>query len=145
VGAADRLALRPPALEVGLVEDVAEAAQGVGHGLGPVLAVLTPRVQPAAQCRVLVIDQVPEHVQVLLVAVHGGDLDRRHQAKPEPGRGLGGGRDAVDRVVVAQREQLHAGLRRRGHHIRRLKRAVGVQRMALQIEGRRFDAQAPRG
>jgi hypothetical protein len=47
--------------------------------------------------------------------------------------------------VVAEREQLDARLRGGGHDVARLERSVRVERVALEIEGRRFGAQAPRG
>ena len=109
------------------------------------LAIRPRYLQALAQDGVGVIDHVAEHVQVLPGGVHRGDLDRRGQPQPEFGRGPSRLLHAVHAVVVAQGEQLDAGLRGGRHHSSRLKRAVGVQRVALQIEAGRIGAQAPRG
>ena len=145
VGPADRLALGPPARELGVVELVAELAQRRTHRLGAVLAILAPGVQALAQPRIEVVDQVPEHVEVLLVQIDGRDLDRRDHANALVGPRRERFAHAVDRVVVAQREQLDARLARGRDHRARLERPVRVERVALKIEGGRFDAQAPRG
>ncbi len=145
VRAPDRLALGPAAGELGLVELVAQLAQRVGHRLGALLAIRAPGVQALAQRGIVVVDQVAQHVQVLLAAVDRGDLHRGNQPHAEAGGRLGGGLHPVDAVVVAQRQQLDAGLGGGGDHLPWLERAVGVQRVALQIEGRRIGAQASRG
>jgi hypothetical protein len=81
-----------------------------------------------------VVDAVAEDVQVVAVPVERGDLGRGDDAHAV--LAAGGERlvDAVDRVVVGQREQLHPGGRRPGHDFGRGQRAVGVKRMRLQVE-----------
>ena len=117
VGAADRLALRPPAVDLGLVELVAELAQGVGHRLGPALAILAPRGEARAQLAVVVVDQVPEDVQVLPLAVDRRDLDGRPTRSPSP-VAASAARWTPSTVVVAQGKQLDSGLHaRRRHHV----------------------------
>ena len=77
VRAADRLALGLSPLKFGLVELVAELPQGGAHRRCAVLAVIAPGAQAVAEHRIAVIDEVAEHVEVLLVAVHGGDSTAR--------------------------------------------------------------------
>ena len=62
--------------------------------------------QALAQERAAVVDPVAEHVQVLVRAVDRRDLGGRHHAHPVDGAGGQRLVDAVDRVVVGQREQL---------------------------------------
>ena len=92
----------------------------------------------------MVIDEVAEHVQVLLVAVDRGDLDGRNEADAQFRAGVQRLRDAVDGVVVAQREQLDARFRRGRDHPVRLEGSVRVERVALEVEGGPIGAQAPR-
>ena len=81
------------------------------------------------------VDLIAEDVQVLVLAVHARELGGRRHADAVLARGGERLRHAGDRVVIAQREQLDAGGGRRRHDLRGRKRAVGLRRMRLQIEG----------
>jgi hypothetical protein len=77
-------------------------------------------------------------VEILGAPVERRDLDPGDEPDaPTLGFGCGLG-DAVDRVMVGEREQLDARLRRRRDNRGRRERAVAVQRMALQVEGGRI-------
>jgi hypothetical protein len=78
-----------------------------------------------------VVDAVAEHVEVLVGSVDRRDLGGGHHAHAVEGPGGQGLVHARDRVVVGEREQLHA---RQGgvlHHLGGRQLAVGVQRMRL--------------
>ena len=72
----------------------------------------------ALQVLVGVVELVAEDVQVLVLAVDGGQLGGRAENAMPWSRG-GGARlgHAVDRVVVGQREQLDAGGGRMRDHV----------------------------
>ena len=145
VGAADRLALGLAPLELGLVELVAELAQGGGHRVGALLPIPAPGPQPLAQHLVVVVDDVAEHVQILLVAVDRRDLDSGDDTNSCVGRRVERLLDAVDRVVVAQREQFDAGLGGGRDDVAGRQCPVRVERVALEVERGGIGAQAPRG
>jgi hypothetical protein len=77
------------------------------------------------------IDSVPEDVQVLVLTVDRLDLGGRHHA--DAVTGARGQRlvNAVDRVVVGQREQLDARPRGVLDDLRRRQLAVRMERMRL--------------
>ena len=136
VGAADRLARRAARRERRVVDRVAVAPQELRHPLGASLAVGARVEQALEQPRVVVVDPVAEHVQVLVGPVDRRDLGRRQQADAGCGRGRERLVDPVDGVVVGEREQLDAGGDRRRHDRPGLELAVGVARVRLQIERR---------
>ena len=137
VRAPDRLARRLARLDRRGVDLEAELAQPLRHRVGAALAVARGRragARPAARC--------------------GGRSRSRARAGPRsapstaeisvagttrtPCTAPGGERlvDAVDRVVVGQREQLHPGRGGVLDHLGGRQLAVGVERMRLEIEGR---------
>ena len=86
------------------------------------------------------VDPVAEHVQVLEWPVDRRDLrgrDHAHAVQSARGQRLV---DAVHGVVVGQRQQLHAGAGRVLDDLGGGEVAVGVQRVGLQVEGRRGHA-----
>ena len=140
---ADRLAGVAALREHGVVDLPAELLQLRGHALGAQLAVGARGEQTLGEDRVVVVDAVAEHVQVLVAAEHRRDLGRgddRHAVL-----GAGGDRlvDAVDGVVVGQRQQLDSGGRRVRDDLRGRQRPVGVQRVGLKLVGR--EAHGARG
>ena len=82
------------------------------------------------------VDPVAEDVEVLVVAVDRRDLGGGHHPDAVHRTGGQGLVDPVDRVVVGQREQLHAGVRGVLHHLGGGQVTVRVERVRLQIEGR---------
>jgi hypothetical protein len=84
--------------------------------------------------RVGLVDAVAEDVQVLVLVLHAGDLDGADEPDAVRGRDLARLGDAVDGVVVAEREELDAGLRRALDHLAGGQGAVGVQGVRLQVE-----------
>ena len=131
VRAADRLARRLACLDRSRVHLEAELAKPVRHRVGPALAVRACVEQALAQQAAAVVDPVAEHVQVLVLAVHGRDLCGRDDA--DSVHGAGGERlvHAVDRVVVGEREQLHTGQGGVLDHLGSGQLAVGVKRVRL--------------
>jgi hypothetical protein len=136
MGAADRLARDLTLFQGRVVELEAELAQPVGHRVDAPAAVGAEVLQQLEQRRVGDVDLVAEDVQVLVRAVDGGQLGGGGEADAVLARGGLRLRDAVDGVVVGQREQLHAGGRRAGDHVGGRQRAVGVHGVRLQVEGR---------
>ena len=116
--APDRLAGGAARGERRVVERVAAARSSAGHPLGAQLAVRARAAQPLEQQPIVVVDAVAEDVQVLVAGVDRRDLGRRQQrrsrARRRPRERLV---DAVDGVVVAEREQLDAGRGGRGDEI----------------------------
>ena len=82
------------------------------------------------------VDQITEDVQVGRSGVGSRDLDRGNETEVVCGRLFERLADPLDAVVVGQRQQLDAGRRGGGHHLARRQLAVGVQRMALEVERR---------
>ena len=74
VRAADRLARVAAGAQRGVVELEPELAQPVGHRLDPAGAVAAEVVQGGDQVGVGDVELVAEDVQVLVLAVHGGQL-----------------------------------------------------------------------
>jgi hypothetical protein len=72
-------------LELPVVEREAELPQSVGHRCHAPPSVGAEIRQRRLQARVGRVELVAEHVQVLVLLVHGGQLDRAAQADP---RGL---------------------------------------------------------
>ena len=82
------------------------------------------------------IDHITEDVQVGLAVIDRRDLNGRDEADAQLlGRG-GGFRDAIDRVVIADGQQFNAVGRRRGDDLAGGERAIGLARVALQVECR---------
>ncbi len=119
-----RVELRPVGLE-------AQVAQERGHALDPVGAVGAPVRQALAERLVVVVDAVAEDVEVLPEIVDGRQLDRRHEVDLARARGRERLVDAVDRVVVRERQQLDPRGRRGGHDGGRLERSVRARRVRL--------------
>ena len=69
------------------------------------------------------VDEVAEDVQVLALVVERGELDRRHHAEAASRARLQRLVDAVHRVMVGERQQLHARVGRGRDH-----RAVALAR-----------------
>ena len=84
------------------------------------------------------VELVAEDVQVLVLAVDGGELGRRASADAVLARRVARLGDAVDRVVVGQREQLDAGRGRAGRPPRR--RAARRRSRSSATGGRRSAA-----
>ena len=92
------------------------------------------------QQRAGVVDVVAEDVQFAShrrALVDGGDLDGRDDAHAEALARLDRLGDAADGVVVAQREQLDAGLGGALDDLGGRQGAVGVGRVGLQVKARR--------
>jgi hypothetical protein len=119
------------------VDGEAELLEPLRHGVRPALAIGARVAQALLEQRAAVVDPVPEHVQVLVLPVHGRDLGGGRDAHSVEGPGRERLVHAVHRVVVGEGEQLHAGLCGVRHHVGHRKRAVGVERMRLEIERRR--------
>jgi hypothetical protein len=112
VGAPDRLARLCAGRQHGLVELELELTQGVGHCPGSPQALRPIAVEPGPEVRVLRVEPVAEDVEILGAPVERRDLDPGDEPDaPTLGFGCGLG-DAVDRVMVGEREQLDARLRR---------------------------------
>ena len=128
--------------EVGAVERPAQLLHRVGHATDARATVGAVGLQPLGQPGVAGIDPVPEDVKVLAERVDRRELDRWDEPDPVLARGglrLG---DAVDGVVVAQREQLDPRAGRRGDDPGGHQRAVGVHGVRLQVERRRGHGRA---
>jgi hypothetical protein len=108
VRAPDGLALRQ-------VELQAAVAQRLGHADGARRAVGSVGGKGAEERDRPVVDEVAEDVQVLDVAVDRRELDRRHDAEATSRARLQRLVDAVHRVMVGERQQLHARVGRRRH------------------------------
>ena len=89
----------------------------------------------------MVVDQVPQHVQVLLIAVHRGDLDRGHRPQSVLGRRFERLLHAIHGVVIAQSQELDPGAGGGRHHVLGGQRAIRVNRVALKVKRRRLGAQ----
>jgi hypothetical protein len=82
----------------------------------------------------LEVDPVAEHVQVLVQLVHARDLHRRDELDAgRVGCGLRLG-EAIDRVVVAERQNCHARIARRLHHPGGGQLAVREGRVRLKLD-----------
>ena len=133
---ADRLAGGLARLDRSRVDREPERAQLVRHRIGTTLTVGASVLEAVAQKRAAVVDPVAEHMQVLVLPVHGRDLRGGHD--PHTVNGAGSERliDPVDRVVIGEREQLNP--RRRGvlDDLGSRKRPVRMERVGLKIERR---------
>jgi len=109
MGTADRGALRQLELEP-------TGAQRLGHAHGPRGAVGAEGGERVEQRPGVVVDEVAEDVEVLAVAVEGGELDGGHDTQAASQAGLQRLVDAVHRVMVGQRQQLDARVGRGRHH-----------------------------
>jgi hypothetical protein len=101
VRTADRRALRQVELQT-------TVAQRLGHSNGAGRPVGAERGQRAEQGDRPVVHEVAEDVKVLEVPVDGRELDRRHEAEAKSSARLHRLVDAVHRVMVGERQQLHA-------------------------------------
>ena len=108
MGTADRGALRQ-------VELQAARAQRLGHADGAGAAIDTELGQRLEQARGAVVDQVAEDVEVLAVVVERRELDGADHAEAASRARLHRLVDAVHRVMVGERQQLHARVGRGGH------------------------------
>jgi hypothetical protein len=122
-------------LEARAVDAPAELLERGGHAPDPRLAVGAVGIQPLREASVGGVDAVAEDVEVLPEWIDGRQLDRGH----EPHAVLACRRlrlgDAVDGVVVAERQELHAGRGSRGDDGVRGERSVGMDGVRLQVEG----------
>ena len=100
-----------------VVELEAELAQPVRHLADPPRAVAAEVVQDRLQVLVGVVELVAEDVQVLVLAVDGGQLGGRAEGDASSLGGLARLGHAVDRVVVGQRHKFGARGRRMGDHV----------------------------
>jgi hypothetical protein len=105
---ADRRALRQVELQTAL-------AQRLGHADGAGRAVGLEGGQRAEQRDGAVVDEVAEDVEVLEVPVDRRELDRRDEAEAKSRARLHRLVDAVHRVMVGERQQLHARVGGRRH------------------------------
>jgi hypothetical protein len=103
---ADRRALREVELEAAI-------AQRLGHADGAGRAIGAERGQRTEQRDGLVVDEVAEDVEVVELPVDRRELDRRHEAEAKSRARLHRLVDAVHRVMVGERQQLHARVGRR--------------------------------
>ncbi len=104
---------------LGDLELEAASAQGVGHpppAGGPIGTELGQRLE---QARGAVVEPIAEEVEVLAVAVEGRELDGRNHAEAMSRARLERLVDAVHRVMVGQRQQLHARLGGGRDHVSR--------------------------
>ncbi len=104
---------------LGELELEAAGAQGVGHARpagGPIGTELGQRLE---QARGAVVEQVAEEVEVLPVVVESGELDGGDHAEAVSRARLERLVDAVHRVMVGERQQLHARLGGGRHHVGR--------------------------
>jgi hypothetical protein len=108
VRSADRRALRQ-------VELQATVAQRLGHADGAGRPVGAEGGQRPEQRDSPVIDEVAEDVEVLEVPVDRRELDRRNDAEAKSSARLHRLVDAVHRVMVGERKQLHARVGGRRH------------------------------
>ncbi len=102
------LPLRLPRLDRRRVDLEAELPEAVRHRVGAALTVGARVGEPLAEQGAPVVDPIPEDVQVLVLAVDRRDLRGRHHANAVDGARGQRLVDAVDRVVIGQREQLDA-------------------------------------
>ena len=100
MGTADRGA-------VGELELEPAVAQGIGHAPGPGGPIGTELGQRLEQSRGAVVEPVAEEVEVLPVVVERRELDRRDHAEAASRARLQRLVDAVHRVMVGQRQELH--------------------------------------
>ena len=128
-----------PASSAGLdrrgIDLPAQLLQQIGHAIGAALAVAAGVLEAGAEGLVLDVDPVAEDVQVLPALVDGGQLGGPNEPDAGGLGGLLGLDDAVDGVVVAEGQELHAGLGRVGDHRGGVEGAVGVDRVRLEVEG----------
>ena len=82
-------------------------------------AIGTELGQRLEQARGVVVDEVAEHVEVLAVAVERGELDGGDHAEAVSRARLQRLVDAVHRVMVGERQQLHARVGGGRDHIAR--------------------------
>jgi hypothetical protein len=101
VRTADRRALRQVELQT-------TVAQRLGHADRARRPIGAEGGQRAEQSDRSVIDQVAKDVKVLEVPVDGRELDSRHDAEAKSSARLQRLVDAVHRVMVGERQQLHA-------------------------------------
>jgi hypothetical protein len=100
---------------LGQVELQTAVAQRLGHADGARRAVGTEGGEGTEERDGPVVDEVAEDVQVLDVAVDRRELDRRHEAEATSRARLHRLVDAVHRVMVGERQQLHSRVRGRRH------------------------------
>ncbi len=147
MGAADRLAGGDARVELLFIELEAELLERGGHAQRALLAVGEEFGEPRSEHGACVVDAVAEDVQFAgdrRTLVDGRDLDRGHDPHAialTRGDRLG---DAADRVVVGQRQQLHARVRGALDHLRGWQGAVGVGGVRLQVEAGRHGGQRMR-
>jgi hypothetical protein len=103
--------------------------------VGAAVAVGDEVGQRRGERRVRVVEVVAEDVEVLVVAVQGGELGGGDEADALGLRGFERLVDPGDRVVVGEREQLDAGVRGGADDLGGRERAVGVRRVRLEVEG----------
>jgi hypothetical protein len=135
VRAPDRLARRAALLEHRVVDRPSQLLERLAHPVRARGSVVAVAGELGQEVGVVVVEAVAEDVQVLELVLHAGDLRRRHDRDAADGL-CGRDRlvDAVDRVVVGQREQLDAGLLGEADDLGGGQRAVGVDRVRLQVE-----------
>jgi hypothetical protein len=128
--AADRQARMAACVEGGAVEDEALLLEGGGHAIGAARPILTEPLEPVEEPGVGVVEAVAKDVKVLALAVQRGQLDRGDDAEVRRVRGrVERLLDAVDGVVVGEREQRDTGSRRARDDLRGWERPVRVRRM----------------
>ena len=111
-------------LPLGEVELQAAVAQRLGHADGARRAVGAEGGEGTEERDRPVVDEVAEDVQVLDSPVDRRELDRRHEAEATSRARLHRLVDAVHRVMVGERQQLHARVRGRRHDGPRWQRAL---------------------
>ena len=123
------------AIERGVVELEAELAQAVGHRLDPARAVAAEVVEGRDQVGVGDVELVAEDVQVLVAAVHGGELGgggEAHARARARGAAASGTPSTVSWSVSANSSTPAAAARSTTSAAG--SDAVGVHGMGLQVE-----------
>ncbi len=133
MGAPERLACAPASGKRRIVDREAELVELRRHPLGAQLAICARAGEAFEQQRIAVVDPVPQHVQVLVIGVDGRYLGRRQQREAASTSRRERLVDAIDGVVVAQREELDACGRGQFHDRCRLELAVGMARVGLEV------------
>ena len=144
--AADRLARREALVELRFVELEAQLAQSHRHPQRARLAVGEEFLEALRQRAPLVVKLVAEDVQLSRdrpVLVDRRDLDRGNHPHPRALARRNRLRHSRHRVVVGEREQLHASLARRRDDVRRREFSVGASGVRLQVEAQLHRARVP--
>jgi len=134
VRATDRQTRGPALLDRCAVELESRGPHAVDHPIRAPGAIGAKAVERVEQRDVVVVDPVPEHVDVSCRLVDDAQLDRGHQLQLPLDRGRERLVDSLHRVVVGQREQPDARVGGGGDHVPRREVPVGVRGVRLKVE-----------